>query len=407
MTIDCAEIGRRRLYMDNDMQKPNTPPSMGKRIFNILNMPIVSTIVGGLAVALIIAFFTSARTSISTIAGLPSRMDAVESRIGNIEHKLGIDNGSSQDKDMSNNDSREPFQGTASAQPLVHVFPTTQTESCIDGMKLSMSNVQYAAHNPTQVTNPVGYAEGTQEEYNIDQLAEQKLLLNYMDGEQQVFFYGQFDVEGYWNGNCIINAYENERLVLIIDANYDHGELLEFKQAFPYVTMAQNAVWLISDRAMETGFSSGETIYYYRDEDFLQNFSADMVTAEDIFSVLKFQSVVGKTMEGYYCGNISNGLFNDDTGNAYVVKYFRDGTVKTLYRGKIKNGNFNDDTGSAWMIGKDDIDQKEYAYYHDGPFVNGKTSKDPKFWTPRVSLEWIENFVNEFDFSCELRWEPR
>lgn len=382
--------------MSNGTTNPDTSSSIGKRIFDFLNMPIVATVVGGLILTSILTFIAFARSSIASMVELPSRLDALENRVSTIESQLKID--SSEIIDVPNH---KPSDNRIAK--MTYVVPSSETESIIDGMRFSMSTIQYVAPVPNKMTDPVGHEEGSGEPCTIEDLAEKKILLNYTEGAQRVFFYGQFDKDGRWTGNCIINVYENEELVLIADANYNQGELLNYKQAFPYVTISGTPVWLISNRTTEAGFNSGVTRYYYREGNYSQSFSTDAVVAEDILSVDEFQSIVGLKLEGYYCGNISDGLFNDDTGNAYMVKYFEDGTVRTLYMGKIKDGTFDDKSGNAWMIGKNDINQDQYAYYQ-GPFTKGEALHNIKYWTAPVSVEWVEDYIKDFDFSCELHW---
>lgn len=112
----------------------------------------------------------------------------------------------------------------------------------------------------------------------------------------------------------------------------------------------------------------------------------------DIISAEEFIEKSGVTLEDYYFGNTSDGHFNDDTGDACLIKYFENGTVKTLYLGKIKDGDFEDTNGDTWMIGKKDINQANYSYYK-GPFVNGKSSEDPRYWTNSVTQEWIDEYL--------------
>lgn len=399
MTKTMVVRERRLLYMGEDSE--NNKKSVGKKIFDFLNLPIIATIVGSIVSVIVLTTFAYIKTSINTFIEIPSRLDDLESRITKIETSLGIEDDTDQEKDYS----QKADDGDAFIVSLdSSVILSMKTEDEIKNMWLSMSNLQYTSKPTAQIVDPVAYDKETAEEYTVERLAEEKLLLNYADGKQQVFFYGQFDQDGHWTGNCIINIYENEKLTLITDAEYDHGTLLRFKQVFPYITFTDIPVWVISDRTMETGFSNGETVYYIREADYSQTFSSSNVTAKNIISADMFRENIAKTMEGYYYGNISDGYFNDDTGRAYLVKFFEDGTVKTLYMGKIKNGVFDDKTGNAWMIGKNNIDQKEYAYYK-GPFNKGNASLKKEYWNDHVSLEWINEFLNDYTFDCELKWE--
>lgn len=245
-------------------------------------------------------------------------------------------------------------------------------------------------------------ANKPEEEYTVSQLANRPLLLPYTSGAQEVFFYGQLDGDGNWDGHCIVNIYENNQLSLITDAQYDNGNLLNCKQLFPTTTTGGQSVWAISEREVEHGYSSGETQYYLRTQNYEKEFAFDDVRSTDIFSVDSFYSTIDSSLVGYYWGNISDKQFNDDTGNAYMVKYFADGTVRTLYKGKFKNGQFHDDTGTAWMLGKNEMGS-DYAYYK-GIFINGDATKNPNCWIEPLTLEEIGELVDETAFNCKLVW---
>ena len=84
------------------------------------------------------------------------------------------------------------------------------------------------------------------------------------------------------------------------------------------------------------------------------------------------------------------------------MKYFEDGSIKTLYVGNFRNGQFHDNTGNAWMIGKDGID-KPYCYYC-GPFVRGEAKLDPKLWEDGITQERIDEIIEGCSFDCPLKW---
>lgn len=243
------------------------------------------------------------------------------------------------------------------------------------------------------------------QEYTAAQLAEQPLFLPYVEDGKEVYFYGQVDENGCWDGHCIVNIYENDKLTLITDAQYDSGKLLSFQQAFPDSLPNGDDIWSVSNRIMKDGFSEGETWRYFRDGDYTKEFTIDGATLFDILDVDTFKAEYADTEEGYYHGNISGGSYNDDTGRAYYVQYFRDGTVKTLYVGKFVQGNFDDMTGMAWMLGKKN-ETATYSYYN-GTFKNGKATKDPNCWEEPLTIDRVCEIVAQsgMQFNCELKWE--
>ncbi len=255
----------------------------------------------------------------------------------------------------------------------------------------AMSYVVYSASNPER-------------EYTAAEVAEQPLLLPYTENGNEVYFYGQLDSAGNWDGRCIVNIYDGNVLQLITDAMYDGGTLLSCKQAFPDTVTSGEDVWVISERKVEDGFSTGETYRYFRSDDYTKSFSLDNVEPDDILNVDEFSAQITSTLEGYYCGEISDGQYNDDSGDAYFVKFFEDGTVRTLYVGNFKDGQFNDQTGTAWMIGKLEIGAS-YSFYQ-GPFKNSVSSRDSCYWEEPISTDRIQEILKEFGFTSavNLNW---
>jgi|InofroStandDraft_1065614.scaffolds.fasta_scaffold83208_1 hypothetical protein len=72
----------------------------------------------------------------------------------------------------------------------------------------------------------IGYRKGTDIKVTAEEISDCKVLLPYKSGDQDVFFYGQINENGRWDGNCILNTYEGDKLVLITDAVYDNGNLI-------------------------------------------------------------------------------------------------------------------------------------------------------------------------------------
>lgn len=424
MVADCAILERRCLNMENNTQETDTKSSSNK-LSRFLNTPIVSNVLSTLISTAIIGVLAFGYAKITSIAEIPAKLTRLENRIEAVEGILGIspEDGQGADgqktdavkspknADAPKKDETESSQNGPSAELLAFVVPSAQTESCISDIIYSVSSTQYAAPSRARVTDPIGYVENTQEECSIEQMAEKKLLLNYMDGERRVFFYGQFDEDGYWTQNCVINAYEDEKLVLIVDAMYDHGKLLTFEQAFQNEVERRDGqdVWFFSKRTMQEGFSTGETWDYIRKEDVTQSFSTDSVTPDDILTAEELRIKVGRVLKGYYNGKTSGKLFNDDTYTAYMAKYFDNGTLRMLYIGKFVDGLPEDSGNDSWMIVRDSA-QDPYSYYK-GPFKDGYASihwgepNSENYWDIGISKEEIDRLLEGRTFNCELTWD--
>lgn len=242
--------------------------------------------------------------------------------------------------------------------------------------------------------------------YTADELENTTIVLHYKQNGEDVFFKGQYDENGYWNDNCIINRYLDGKLTLIMDAKYVSGKLISYKQVFSYKKTYHEStydVWAISEREPENGTDRGFTKTYYKEGEYDQQFTSNLVMDTDILNAEEFMSKIILSQEGYYNGYISNGLYNDDTGDAYTIKYSRDGFIRFLYVGNFEDGDLTDDTGNAWYIVLGD-DKINY-YYYKGKFKEAEClddTDDP--WLP-LSPEEIESITSGKNWGCDLNWK--
>jgi len=254
------------------------------------------------------------------------------------------------------------------------------------------------------------------QEYTVDQLSNQKLLIPYMQDDKEVIFYGQFNEKEHWDGTCIFNIYGysedigNNILETILEAEYDDGELSSYKKVIRSTTTQNNNVWSIFYgeiiyKNSEVDYAKGETWNYFRVNEYLMRFDFSNVNVKDIIYIDEFENTLKNFsfIEGYYCGNISNGYYNDDTGNAYMVKYTEGGFIRTVYVGRFKNGLPNDQSGNAWQIVFDNYENVNRYFYYKGKFSNnqrqGKVTLDNY-----VTQEEINEIINGMQFNCELNW---
>lgn len=249
----------------------------------------------------------------------------------------------------------------------------------------------------------VAYDYRTGEEYSVKRLAEQKLLLPYTNNEQEIVFYGQFNENGQWDGECTLNVYVNDELILITDAKYKDGVLLESKQVFSYKLKSGEDVWAYSERKHEDGVGIGDTYLYEWTGDYKKDFALNDTTVEDVLYADEFITSLSPCLKAYYYGNTSDSLFNDDSGDAYMVYFFEDGTVRLLYSGNFKDGTFDDDTGNAWYIVKEN--DTDYMYYK-GQFRNGKEyhNGEEELGAPPLTWEEIQKYIGDRQYKVELHW---
>lgn len=249
----------------------------------------------------------------------------------------------------------------------------------------------------------------TGKKYTAEQLWNKKVLLpyKYYDKENghivENYFYGQFNENNHWHGNCIVNVYSKNILVAVLEAKYDDGKLLSYKQI-----MQDNdkdfavGIWRLSKRTSHANYDSGKTFVYPYTE-IKQKFKFANVTKNNVLKVDTLQKEIEITswLAKYYEGNTSNGTYNDNTGNAYYVKYSENGEVEKLYNGNFKNGHSEDDTGNAQEIGFD-IYKNKY-YYYQGNYREGFPTVEIND-SDYVTQKQIDKIVRNMNINCEIKW---
>lgn len=240
------------------------------------------------------------------------------------------------------------------------------------------------------------------EEYSAGFLAGKKLLVPYTNNGQEVVFFGQFNENYHWDKDCIINVYANDELILIMDAEYDDGELVTYQQVLAETLQTRQDVWVVTEREHRADINYGETWNYDRTEDYAKQFELDQVQMQDVVSAEDFIAEIDTPVDSYYRGNTSNGIYNDNTGEAYLVRYNEDGTVKVLYKGCFTDGKFDDNTGEAWELVFDSSNGINKYFYYKGIFRKGNRANSKKI--DYVTREQIEQITEGMEFSCDMEW---
>lgn len=245
---------------------------------------------------------------------------------------------------------------------------------------------------------------GTNRESNKDEtkkdIENKPFIIHYEENGEDVFFFGKYNENSQWDGKCIINRYKNSNLTSIMEAEYSKGELKRYQHVFRGTNFSDEEIWYVSNREVEGNKNSGNTTTYYFYGDCKKDFDINTLEEEDMLSVDKFIKTIPSNMEGYYSGYTSDGSYNDDSGDAYLVKYKHNGTVRRLYKGKIENGVENDDTGEAWTLSWG-IAEDGY-HYHKGVFEEGDEKNTTDDWKNPVDQDFINSVVNPDDFNCPL-----
>lgn len=273
----------------------------------------------------------------------------------------------------------------------------------IKANEMPIVGTSYELSNPTWDSNDIIATDmSSGEEYSAEYLADKRLLIPYTSENQEIVFFGQFNENNHWDKNCILNVYVNDELTLIMDAEYDDGELMGYRQVLKETLMNGEKIWIIAEREHKQNLNFGETWNYTRKSDYYKEFELEEVKRDDVLSAEKFANGIDAHLESYYYGSTSDGTYNDETGNAYLVRYAEDGTIKTLYSGCFKDGRFHDETGNAWEIVFDGSHNINKYFYYKGIFKDGNRENDKGI--EYVSQEQIDEITKGMDFNCKLSW---
>lgn len=250
-------------------------------------------------------------------------------------------------------------------------------------------------------------AIGKNNQYLAKELVDKQMLATYKSDGLDCVFFGRYNENYHWDGNCLVNAYnEAGELAYIMEAVYDDGKLLKYKNISADVNSHEEPIWIVSERITTSDINIGETWNYYRDENILCDFEMSKVNPNCLKYVSEFKDMMSGKEEAYYCGNTSDGFYNDKTGNAYLVKFDRDGTVKTFYMGKFENGMYNDDSGKAWLIARNPDIDTVYMYTR-GVFIDNECSQFKgmvKDFVHGLTQDQINEYLEGYIIKCNLEW---
>lgn len=285
---------------------------------------------------------------------------------------------------------------------ITKLIPTEElTRSMNDSIKKVNASMPIYLSAPTWKSSEIIAIDSKGNELTAGELINTKLLLAYENEGQEVFFYGQYNEKNQWNGECVINVYKNNELLLITEAIYEGGIIQTYKQVLP-AKKHEKKIWIISDRKNEGDYNSGESWRYFYEPFIPKSFNLDTVSSSDILMVNSFEEKLNTNLEGYYYGNTSNGLYNDTSENAYLIKYDEQGYISLLYCGNFKDGKFEDNTGNSWYITRNE--DTDYMYFK-GKFKDGKPNKDSDYeFQNNLTIENINSYISGMEFNVELRW---
>lgn len=232
-------------------------------------------------------------------------------------------------------------------------------------------------------------------EYTVNELEDKKLLYSYQENGQDVIFYGQYNENMHWDGNCLLNVYEDDILIAISDITYNDGVAQSYEQIIADTLNGQD-VWIYGNKTIKNGINSGVNKTFIRNKEHTKNFEIADVNEQNLLIPSHFTAFNDMKLLACYLGDTSNGMYNDLTGKALLINFFNDGSFHTLYNGKFVDGKFEDFSGNAWEISRDPVSGN--IMYFKGKFLNNKSdSTKPNDFRNYLTNSDVYNILKEND----------
>ena len=334
--------------------------NMGQKLEKLKNLINKHQFISGVLASIVASTIVSSPSLISTIYSIPHRIDAVEKNIKTLtkqnrnfkssfeNYKTQLDDFKIEENfdDINTNfkDIKEKFEKTNDKFEKIEtrirdiekdVFnyiilqATKKTASELKFINSSIEEENFTIEKnnvPFLATSVVGIDSETNKNYRAENLRNKKLILTYVgpDGEN-IIFCGQFNSKQHWDGKCSINVYKKNRLILITDAEYEDGKILNYQQF-----LNNGQTFIISVRKNKDTYNTGETWNYkFDDKCIRKKINLSDISLKDIITVTEFKMKIKTTPLTYYNGRTSNGSYNDTTGNAYYIKYSENGSMSS------------------------------------------------------------------------------
>lgn len=254
----------------------------------------------------------------------------------------------------------------------------------ITAIKADVTTEEYIKNNVSIVDNDISDSTssispdtciGTDSDgkvYIAKNLIDQTILLTYNEDDKEIYFLGQYNKNYHWNGYCVINTYDADgKLNGINESNFDDGNRLDYESF--YLSDKQNE-WIYTDRDCKKETNEGISIRYKSNFSKQKNFTATNVRVSDLIYIESMKEYDNKEILSYYMGKTSNGVYNDDSGNAYLVMYNSEGFVSVYYKGNFKDGYFEDENAIEIVLDESYNINKYFLY--NGGFTRGERISD-------------------------------
>ena len=202
--------------------------------------------------------------------------------------------------------------------------------------------------------------------YDAYRLVQKRICMWYGEGgATEYIFIGQYDDDYNWDGECLVCAYRENKLLYTTIDNYNNGKLESYRRI-----SRNNNRWVYTDRTViDKHNTDGDNISYkYRDIN-KKSINRDELKEEDAYTPNDVRKLLKDDIIHHYHGLAVDTVLKDDTGNAYMIKY-EAGEISEIYSGTFVTDSIH--YGTGWLI-RHTVDNK-YSYikgvFHD---KNGET----------------------------------
>lgn len=280
----------------------------------------------------------------------------------------------------------------------------------ITAIKADVTTEEYVKNNVSIVDNDISDSTssispdtciGTDSDgkvYIAKNLIDQTILLTYNEDDKEIYFLGQYNKNYHWNGYCVINTYDADgKLNGINESNFDDGNRLDYESY--YLSDKQNE-WIYTDRDCKKETNEGISIEYKSNFSKQKNFTTTNVRVSDLIYIESMKEYDNKEILSYYMGKTSNGVYNDDSGNAYLVMYNSGGFVSVYYKGDFRDGYFEDENAIEIVLDESDNINKYFLY--NGGFTRGKRISDDGI--KYITQDEINTILKENGCKDNLTW---
>lgn len=365
--------------------------------------------------SIIISVFASQlATYFISFAKMPmSVQQLIDEKIAIAIEKNDTDNNSSEKNDTDDQDNQNVSNKNALVEQVAGNY--TMYETTKTNIRIKKDIIQLLSFNALSATieNPLWNNEeivaediNGNNEYTAKEIIGKRVLIPYTDDKYQMIFYGQYNEKYHWDGNCVINTYEDGKLYLITNNKYKDGELIKYDQIIQDTHENDNTHevekrWVIANRIKNDDYNSGISKTYSRIDDYTMEFDFKDANVNNVLTFKKFRKKIENSdkiyQTGYYCGNTANGSYNDDSGDAFLITFDENHKIKMVYQGEFVDGY--PESNDAWEIVRDNIGY----FYYKGPFEYGKRG-DEEREKPYLSQKEINTYVSDIDYNFKNAW---